>query len=138
MKQLTEWAYVFLYRTDTGITSHVSTVQDGSRAANELASNPRISADGRHVVYPTRATDLGFDNDTNGRFDDLVVKDLETGTITLLTANHDGTGTSPTGIHTNHFALSQDASVVIYTTREASQSSLPDQNFRHDLFFSRP
>lgn len=128
----------FLYRIDTGELSVVSTNQEGTATANDLAFRPMVSRDGKKVVYSTRATNLGFENDTNGRFDDLVVKDLATGVIQLLSTGPDGQSTAPTGINTLHYAIDDTGSVAVFTSRDAALSDLPDENFRYDLFFARP
>ena len=128
---------VFLYTIDTGVTTLVSTDQAGTKAANNLAMRPKISSDGKRVVYFSRATDVGIANDTNGRYDDVFAKDLNSGTIRLLSGTPDGQGTPPTGVNTLYFTMDRKASAVAFTTRDAIHPELKDENFQVDLFLSR-
>jgi Tol biopolymer transport system component len=66
-------ADVFVHDFGSGVTSRVSTASAGSQA-NDYSQRPRISADGRYVVFESVATDLTADDDNNSS--DVFVKDL--------------------------------------------------------------
>ena len=59
-------------------------------AGSEYSSNPVINGNGRYVAFQSHADDLTTTADTNGA-QDVFVRDLWTGTTTLISANADGT-----------------------------------------------
>lgn len=75
---------VYLRDVSAGVTVLVS-VSDGE-PGNDYSVEPTISADGRYVAFTTWATNL-TDSDTNGSELDVVVKDMETGTISLVSVD---------------------------------------------------
>jgi Tol biopolymer transport system component len=83
-------ADVFARDIQSGTTSLVSINMSGEAAGGE---DPVVSANGRFVVFRSRATNLvpGF-VDANGSDSDLYVRDLITGTTTLVTADAGGAG----------------------------------------------
>lgn len=76
----------------SGTTERISVTSDGrqAEAPGELpdASGPDISADGRFVVFSSRATNLVPD-DTNG-VDDVFVHDRQTGLTERVSVSNDG------------------------------------------------
>src|SRR5262249_2737518 len=56
-----------------------------------ISSNGSVSADGRYVAFESFADD-SVTNDTIGLSDDVFVRDLQTGTTTLVSLNSQGTG----------------------------------------------
>lgn len=70
----TNGAYdVFVQDTITGTTDRVSLAVDGSEANANSFTHPRLSADGRYVVFESDATNLiGAGNDNNGTTDVFV------------------------------------------------------------------
>ena len=92
---------VFVRDLKTGTTTLVSVNSAGTGSGNgssgsaiargeEIAAPPVISADGRFVAFVSFARDL-VDNDTNGNQSDVFVRDLKTGTTTLVSVNSAGT-----------------------------------------------
>jgi Tol biopolymer transport system component len=81
---------VFVRDMQTGTTRLVSVNKDGTGGGNGASSEPRISADGRYVAFSSLATDL-VAADANGVGSDVFVRDMQTGTTTLVTANAGGT-----------------------------------------------
>jgi Tol biopolymer transport system component len=77
-----------VYRRDTvdGVTALVSL--QGETIGNDYSVDPTISGNGRYVAFTTWATNL-FD-DHNGSSLDVVVKDMETGTLRLASVGNDG------------------------------------------------
>jgi Tol biopolymer transport system component len=85
---------VYLRDTVDDVTVLVSTV--GGTLGNDYSVEPTISADGRYVAFTTWADNL-TEKDTNGHTLDVVVKDLQQGTIALVsatTAGRQGKGNS--------------------------------------------
>ncbi len=100
---------VFLYDRDTNVITAVSRV--GSRTANHSSTDSEISADGRYVVFSSRANDL-VPGDTNG-YHDIFLHHIHTGLTTLLSRTPDGAlgdGTS------GHATISGDGRYVAFTT----------------------
>jgi hypothetical protein len=58
---------IFLYEMGTGLTRLISKANNGS-SSNDRSVAPEISAQGSHVAYPSRATNL-VTNDTNNEWD---------------------------------------------------------------------
>jgi len=67
---------VFVHDRQTGTTERVSVANDGTEG-NGLSYAPRLSADGRYVVFVSRARNL-VPGDTNERWD-VFVHDRLTG-----------------------------------------------------------
>lgn len=81
---------VFVRDLAAGTTSLLSTNAAGV-PANGSSGGASLSADGTKLLFVSSATDLAA-NDTNARRD-VFVKDLATGTTTLVSVNAAGTGT---------------------------------------------
>src|SRR5262245_14735474 len=62
----------------------------GTSSGIANSNRPSLSADGRYVVFVSNATDLTATPDFNNRFD-VFVRDLATGTTTLVSRNASGT-----------------------------------------------
>ena len=58
---------IFLYEMATGLTRLISKAYNGSMS-NDRSVAPEISAQGSHIAYPSRATNL-ITNDTNNEWD---------------------------------------------------------------------
>ncbi|MEZ5843275.1 MAG: hypothetical protein R3D27_06015 [Hyphomicrobiaceae bacterium] len=91
----------------------VSVVTDPARAGQPHQSaestTPAISGDGRYVAFESSATNL-VDGDTNG-FRDIFVKDMQTGVITLVSA--DAAGGQANG-NNNNAEISADGRYVVF------------------------
>lgn len=72
---------VYLRDTADDITVLVSARRD--KPGNDYSFEPTISADGRYVAFTTWATNLTA-SDTNGSTLDVVVKDMQTGKVKLV------------------------------------------------------
>lgn len=75
----------------TGTTTLVSVNAAGTASGNGQSGDPVFGPDSRHVGFHSTATDLVAGTDTNGQFD-VFVRDLVTGTTTLVSVNAAGTG----------------------------------------------
>ncbi|MBX5470337.1 MAG: PD40 domain-containing protein, partial [Thermoleophilaceae bacterium] len=110
----------------TGETRVVD-VPPGGSTSNGNGEHPRISADGRFVVFDSDATDLPG-GELDGRTVDVFRKDMATGEVTLVSsapggANGDSTADS----------LSADGNLVAFTS-SASNLVSGDSNGRADVF----
>ncbi len=77
----------FVKDLQTGTTT-LASVTSGGTIGNDISWCPSISDDGRFVEFSSLATNLAA-SDTNGAYD-VFVKDLQTGTLTLVSANTSG------------------------------------------------
>jgi hypothetical protein len=98
---------VFVKDTQTGAIARASTTSSGAEASGSEYYPTGISADGRYVAFATDASDL-IPNDTNGDWD-VFVKDMQTGSIVLASA--DAAGVQAAG-HSNIPTLSADGRYV--------------------------
>jgi Tol biopolymer transport system component len=88
---------VFVRDLQMETTTLVSVNRFGTAPGNHRSRTaPQISADGRFVAFNSEASDLTV-NDTNGNIFDVFVRDLQTGTTTLVSVNRFGTGSGNRG-----------------------------------------
>lgn len=73
-----------------GITTLVSVNRFATGTANGASRDPAVTDNGRWVVFTSAADDL-VATDANGA-EDVFVRDLQTGTTTLVSVRQDGTG----------------------------------------------
>jgi Tol biopolymer transport system component len=107
------WTDIFLHDTETGTTSRVS-VSTGGIQADEDSSNPTLSADGRYVVFTSKATNL-VSGDTNG-WSDVFLHDTQTGTTSCISLAWDGSF----GVSLSREAdISADGRYVAFTSKSA-------------------
>src|SRR5438270_3083071 len=81
---------IFLRNRTNGVTTLVSVNQTGVGGGNGNSVSPAISTNGRYVVFESEASNL-VANDTNG-VSDVFLRDLQTGTTTLISVNSAGAG----------------------------------------------
>jgi Tol biopolymer transport system component len=82
---------VYVRDLATGTTTLVSVNAAGTASGNGQSGDPIFGPDSRHIGFHSTATDLVAGTDTNGQFD-AFVRDLATGTTTLVSVNAAGTG----------------------------------------------
>jgi Tol biopolymer transport system component len=82
---------VFVRDRQTGMTERVSVASNGSEA-NNWSVFPRISANGRYVVFASPASNL-VTGDTNGQYD-IFLHDRDVGTTERVSRASDGTQTN--------------------------------------------
>ena len=113
--------------TNEGDIALVSVSSEGIQG-NNFSSNSSISADGRYVTFSSGANNL-IDNDTNNQID-IFVRDLETGSTTLVS-------TSSTGIPSNGGSfipdISADGRYVAFVS-DANNLVDNDTNNETDVF----
>lgn len=86
---------IHVYRKDT-ITGEVTLVSSdsGQVEADNDASNPSISTNGRYAVFESKATNLDLNANTNSQ---IYLKDLESNSITMVSRNDEGFPDNGTG-----------------------------------------
>lgn len=118
---------VWVAGTTSGAIEAVSTTAGGV-FGNQGGRFPDISADGRYVVFESRSTNLAAGG--NVTFEDIYLKDRETGALTRISTNTsggDGNGES-------RFArISADGRYVVFQSA-ASDLTAGDTNGRIDIF----
>jgi Ca2+-binding RTX toxin-like protein len=77
---------VFMRDTQTGVTTRVSTLSDGSQA-NGASQNVDVTGNGAFIGFQSTATNL-VAGDSNG-FSDVFVKNLSTGAVTRVSVADD-------------------------------------------------
>jgi hypothetical protein len=84
-----EWD-IFRKDTLTGLTIRVNTSSAGtqSTAIDSISGRSGITNDGRYAVFSSEASDLVAGDTNNGK--DVFLKDLTTGSVTLVTTNSSG------------------------------------------------
>ena len=100
----------FTYDRFTGQIERVSVSSTGVQA-DRLSYSPSISLDGRYVSFNSRATTLG-DDDEDGYYFDMFVRDRLTNQTTRVTLKDDGSDLSSTDLATG--GISGDGSIVYF------------------------
>jgi Tol biopolymer transport system component len=80
---------VYVRDLTTGTTSLISANDSGTDSGDDASVDPVFSPDGTMIAFESDADDLG-QTDTNGA-SDIYVRDLTTGTTTLVSADASGT-----------------------------------------------
>jgi Tol biopolymer transport system component len=109
----------------------VSVNQSGADSASGSSEAWSLSPSGRFVVFATTAGDLG-PTDTNG-LSDVYLRDLLTGTVTLVSANTAGTN-GGNGPSTHLAVISADERFVAFYSMATDLTTLPDSNAGFDAF----
>ena len=120
---------VFVRDLQTGTITLVSVNGAGTDSGNRGSSSPLLSADGRFVAFGSIASDL-VATDTNGN-QDVFVRNLQTGTTTLVSVNRAGTDSGNNGSFDP--VISADGRFVAFFS-EASDLVATDTNGSLDVF----
>jgi Tol biopolymer transport system component len=112
----------------TGETRLVD-VPPGAAGSDGSGMDPKISADGRYVLFDSDATDL-LGGGLNGRAVDVFRKDMVTGDVILVSQSKDGSGA---GGDSTADSLSADGNLAVYTSN-APNLVLGDGNGTADVF----
>jgi PKD repeat protein len=83
------YADIFVWDATSGTTSLISRHSDGTEG-NRSSYEPTISGNGQFIAFSSYADNL-IDNDDNGDYPDVFVRDLGSGTTTLVSRHTDGT-----------------------------------------------
>ena len=120
---------IFRKNVLTGELLRVSVAGDaGQTQANDQSDSPRISDDGRFVLFQSRASNL-VAGDTNVEAD-LFVKDLQTGNITRVSTSSSG---AQANAGSGNGKISADGRYVTFES-DASNLVAHDTNNNKDIF----
>lgn len=122
---------VFVRDMQSGVTTRVSVASDGTEA-NSRSTNPKISADGRFVVFESEASNLVAD-DTNG-WTDIFVHDRETGETTRVSVASDGTPGDASSLEP---VISADGRYVAFWTNASNLVADDTNTFRDVMVHDR-
>jgi hypothetical protein len=120
---------VFVRDLQNETTTLVSANKDGTNSGNAHSIWPRISADGRFVVFSSMANDL-VSRDSNSK-SDVFVRDLQSGTTTLASVNREGNDSANNDSYPH--AISQDGRFVTFESI-ANDLVVTDTNGQSDIF----
>ncbi len=121
---------LFLRDLVSGTTTRVSVDAEGADADGWTSGHPRFSPDGSRLYFRSIATDLVTIPDANvGQ--DIFVRDLTTGTTTLITTNSPGTATGNAG--SDATVLSPDGNRLAFYS-EADDLGPVDTNGVGDVY----
>lgn len=118
---------IFVHDRQTGNTVRVSVSSDGAQA-NNSSDCPKLSGNGRFVVFSSNATNLVADD--NNSANDIFVHDLQTGVTERISMASDG---NPSNSLCNYPAISADGRFVAFVSN-ASNLVEGDTNGQHDVF----
>lgn len=122
---------VFARDLRRGLTTRVSTGQDGEEANNRPLIAPSISGSGRLIVFGSLASNL-VDGDTNG-VADVFLHDMRLGTtrrVSLAFVDRQANGAS------HHARISSNGRVVAFSS-EATNLARGDHNRLSDIYVRR-
>lgn len=111
-----------IYRKDT-INSEVilvSSDNSGLVEANNQATNPSISTNGRYIVFESAATNL--DVNANGKLQ-IYLKDLDSGSIALVSRNAGGSPDNGTTGASNA-KVSDDGRYILFQSSDSAMSTI--------------
>ncbi len=118
---------VFIKDTQSGTINLISSDSSGVLGNND-SSWPKLSTNGRFVTFRSVASNL-VAGDTNG-FDDIFIKDTQTGSISVVSANSSGVlGNNPPSPP----SLSADGRYVAFSSN-ATNLVVGDTNGTFDIF----
>jgi hypothetical protein len=120
---------VFVRNLSSGTTTLVSINSAGNGSGNSESSSPVISSDGTVVAFQSFAGNLAANDNNNNR--DVFVRNLSSGTTTLVSINSAGNG-SGNG-NSNSPVISSDGTVVAFYS-DASNLAANDNNGNYDVF----
>ncbi len=117
---------IFLRDRQTGQTTRISVSSSGQQG-NGNSSSPRISNDGRYIIFTSDANNL-VSGDTN--FTDIFVRDTQRGVTYRIPGSGVGNGSS------DHPAISGDGNYVVFFSN-ASDLVSGDANMARDVFVAQ-
>lgn len=125
---------VFARDLTTNTTRLVSVNRNGTASGNGPSRAAAISANGRFVVFLSRASDLVRTSDTR-EFEDVFVRDLVANTTTLVSVNLAGTasGNNESGEPPREPGISASGRFVVFTSL-ADDLVTNDGNGQRDVF----
>ena len=126
-----EGANLFAYDILSGQLQLVSVNLAGIGGGNDSSYNQVVSADGRYVAFQSYASNL-VPNDFNADNADVFVRDLVTGTTTLVSVRCDGTGAGNGGSTVP--AINADGRFVTFVSHATDLVSGDVEPFTQNIF----
>ncbi|MEO6391674.1 MAG: FG-GAP-like repeat-containing protein, partial [Pyrinomonadaceae bacterium] len=128
---------IFIRDTQTNVVRYVS-LADATHAGNNVSFDPKISANGKYVVFTSESTNLTPLSDTNGAMD-IFRFDVQTNQVQLISVNFAGTaaGNGMSGMTLGGwrpFDLSDDGRYVAFMSNASDLTNLNDANNNSDIF----
>ena len=111
---------VFVRDLQAGSTVRAS-VNDLGEELNDASYLPAISADGRYVAFASKASNLPFIDKNGIRWEDVFLRDMVTGAVSLVSRSVTGTGGNYAGLYAQ---ISGDGRYVAFRSR--STNLVPD------------
>ncbi|HEX8174941.1 MAG TPA: Calx-beta domain-containing protein [Pyrinomonadaceae bacterium] len=121
---------IFLHDLQTNTTALVSVNSAGNGGGNSDSSAQALSSDGRFVAFESFASNLTA-NDNNSR-KDVFLRDMQTGTTTLISVNSSATGAA-SGNSTEP-AISANGRYVAFLSEAANLVSNDNNGTLQDVF----
>ena len=124
---------IFVRDLQVGTTTLISINTAGTDSGNRRSGyfDPKITPDGRFVVFDSFANDLVANDNNSSSVSDVFIRDLQTTTTTLVSVNITGTGSG------NNFSgnpqITPDGRFVVFSSR-ASDLVSADNNEEFDIF----
>lgn len=106
-------ADIFVRDVANNSTTRVSVASDGTQA-NRPSANPKISSDGRYVVFESTAFNL-ISSDVNNDTSDIFIHDRQTGVTELVSKNTSGAQANSNG-HSYEPDISRDGRYVVFSS----------------------
>jgi hypothetical protein len=122
---------IFVRDRQTNATTLISVNSSGTATGSKGSSAPAISNNGRFVAFLSLATDLVTTTDNNNTAD-IFVRDLQTDTTRLVSANSSGSATG-NGTFSNPI-ISADGRFVAFSSNASDLVATPDNNNADDIF----
>jgi Tol biopolymer transport system component len=108
---------VFLRDQQTGITTLISTNATGSGPGNGDSYSPVISANGRYILFRSKASNLAFFGPTRTGTENLFLRDMQTNTAyALTTAGISSAAMTPDG----HFVVFGGSPLFVWNSQTAT------------------
>ena len=114
----------------TNATKLVNVNMAGNLSDYGYSTHPRISANGRYVVFESTASDLVADDSNVAT--DIFIRDLQTDTTRLVSVNAAGTDSS--NLISFGADISADGRYVTFVSSSTDLTSLTDNNRAFDVF----
>ena len=128
---------MFVRDRQTGQTILVSANATGTGTGNQSSRAPAITPDGRYVAFISASSNLVTDDAAVSIHEDVYVRDLQTGTTTLVSRNFAGTARG-NGLSGGNAPLkiSADGRLVLFTSwaTDLVASTTTDTNGQTDVF----
>lgn len=122
---------IFVRDTKLGGTTRVSVSNSGSEV-NGGSYEPRISADGRYIVFQSDASNL-IASDTNGAAD-VFVRDTQASTTIRVNVDKSGSVGTAFGFGTVSIGISADGRYIVFNSNATNLAPEGDSNGAYDVF----